>query len=243
MSHPCLVTIDSRSAPRTMFAGDQLVDVDLPTGTRVLYTKPPIEPLRDVDAAIRYAINHPKGSEPLYALLKPGMKVTIAIDDISLPLPPMRRPDIRERVLTIVLDMLTDHGVDDVEMIIATSVHRRMTGPEVRHMVGDRIFNKYWPDKLYNHDAEDPDGMVYLGATDLGEEVELNRRAVESDLIIYVNLNLVPMDGGHKSVAVGLCGYRSLRAHHNPKVMRDCHSYMNPETSALNDTASYAWGA
>jgi nickel-dependent lactate racemase len=234
MSHPCLVTLDSRSKPRTLFSGDQLVEVDLPTGTRVLYSKPPMEPLKDVDAAIRYAINHPHNSEPLYALLKPGMKVTIAIDDISLPLPPMRRPDVRERVLTIVLDMLTDHGVDDVEMIIATSVHRRMKGFEVRHMVGDTIFNKYWPDKLYNHDAEDPDGMVYLGATELGEEVELNRRAVESDLVIYVNLNLVPMDGGHKSVAVGLCGYRSLRAHHNPKVMRDCHSYMNPETSALN---------
>ncbi len=234
MSHPCLVTLDSRSAPRTLFSGDQLVEVDLPTGTRVLYPKPPIAPLKDVDAAIRYAINHPENSEPLYALLKPGMKVTIAIDDISVCLPPMRRPDVRERVLTVVLDQLTDHGVDDIEMIIATSVHRRMKGFEVRHMVGDTIFDKFWPDKLYNHDAEDADNMVHIGTTDEGEEVELNRRAVESDLIIYVNLNLVPMDGGHKSVAIGLCGYRSLRANHNPKVMRACYSYMNPESSALN---------
>ncbi len=234
MSHPCLVTLDSRSAPRTLFSGDQLVDVDLPTGTRVLYPKPPMAQLKDVDAAIRYAINHPENSEPLYAKLRPGMKVTIAIDDISLPLPPMKRPDVRERVLRIVLDLLTDHGVDDVELIIATSVHRRMKAFEVRHMVGDDIFNAYWPDKLYNHDAEDKDKMVHIGTTDMGEEVELNRRAVESDLVIYVNLNLVPMDGGHKSVAVGLCGYRSLQAHHNPQTMRDCYSYMDPSTSALN---------
>jgi lactate racemase len=233
MTHPCLVTIDSKSAPRTLFSGDRLVDVDLPTGTRVVYPKPPLEALKDVDAAIRYAINHPYNSEPLYAKLRPGMKVTIAIDDISLPLPPMRRPDIRERVLTIVLDLLADHGVDDVEMIIATSVHRRMTAAEVRHIVGDKIFKAYWPKKLYNHDAENAANMKYIGATDLGEEVELNKRAVESDLVIYVNLNLVPMDGGHKSVSVGLCGYRSLRAHHNPKVMRDCHSYMDPSSSAL----------
>jgi len=233
VSHPCLITLDSRSAPRTLFSGDRLVEVDLPTGTRVLYSKPPIEPLKDVDAAIRYALNHPENSEPLYARLRPGMKVCIAIDDISLPLPPMRRPDVRERVLTIVLALLADYAVDDVEIIIATSVHRRMKAFEVRHVVGDRIFDKYWPDKLYNHDAEDKDNMVYLGTTELGEEVEINRRAVESDLVIYVNLNLVPMDGGHKSVAVGLCGYRSLRAHHNPRVMRDCYSYMNPETSSL----------
>ena len=33
----------------------------------------------------------------------------------------------------------------------------------------------------------------------------MNKRAIESDLLIYLNINLVPMDGGHKSVAVGLC--------------------------------------
>ncbi|MCK6588814.1 MAG: DUF2088 domain-containing protein [Polyangiaceae bacterium] len=234
MSHPCVVTIDSRSAPRVLFSGDRLVEVDLPTGTRVLYPKPPLEPLKDVDAAIRYAINHPYNSEPLYAKLRPGMKVTIAVDDISLPLPPMRRPDVRERVLTIVLDLLADYGVDDIEIIIATSVHRRMKAFEVRHMVGDKIFDAYWPKKLYNHDAENAAQMKYIGTTEHGEEVELSKRAVESDLVIYVNLNLVPMDGGHKSVAVGLCGYRSLRAHHNPRVMRDCYSYMDPATSALN---------
>ena len=41
-------------------------------------------PLKDPDAAIRYAINHPHGSEPLYAKLRPGMSVTIAVDDINL---------------------------------------------------------------------------------------------------------------------------------------------------------------
>ena len=233
MSHPCLITLDKRSAPRVLFSGDRLVEVDLPEGTRVLYPKPPLEPLKDPDAAIRYAINHPHGSEPLYAKLRPGMSVTIAVDDISLPLPPMKRPDVRERVLNIVLELLADHGVDDIEIIIATSVHRRMTGPEVRRMVGDKVFNAYWPDRLYNHDAEDQANMVEIGSTELGEVVELSSRAVESDLIIYVNLNFVPMDGGHKSVAVGLCGYKSLQAHHNPKVMRNCHSYMDPSSSGL----------
>ncbi len=234
MTHPLVVTLDKKSAPRTLFYGDRLMDVDLPPGTRCIYPRPPLEPLKDVDAAIRYAITHPYNSEPLYAKLKPGMKVVIAIDDISLPLPPMRRPDVRERVLTIVLQLLADHGVDDVTMIIATSVHRRMTGEEIRHVVGDKIFNSYYPDRLYNHDAEDPNGMKFVGTTELGEEVELNKKAVESDLLIYVNLNLVPMDGGHKSVSVGLCGYRSLKAHHNPKVMRACHSYMDPAKSELN---------
>jgi nickel-dependent lactate racemase len=232
-SHPLVVTLDKKSAPRAVFSGDRLIEVDMPAGTRVIYPRPPMESLKDVDAAIRYALIHPAESEPLYAKLRPGMRVVIAIDDLSVPLPPMRGPDIRERVLTIVLGMLADYGVEDVEIIIATSIHRRMTAEEVRHVVGDRIFRAYWPDRLYNHDAEDTNGMKYVGTTEHGEVVELNRRAVEADLIIYVNVNFVPMDGGHKSVAVGLCGYKSLRAHHNPQVMRDCWSYMDPGKSAL----------
>jgi hypothetical protein len=233
MTHPLVVTLDRQSAPRTIFAGDKLVEVDMPPGTRVLYPRPPLAPVKDPDAAIRYALNHPHGSDPLHAKLRPGMKVVIAIDDVSLPLPPMRRPDVRERVLTVVLQMLADHGVEDVEMIIATSVHRRMTADEIRHIVGDRIFDRYYPHRLYNHDAEDTKNMKEVGTTDHGEVVELNRKAVESDLVIYVNLNFVPMDGGHKSVSVGLCGYKSLQAHHTPHTMRACHSYMDPSKSAL----------
>jgi len=232
-THPLVVTIDRKSAPRAVFSGDQLVSVDLPEGTRVIYPRPPLESLKDPDAAIRYALNHPLGSDPLHAKLRPGMSVVIAIDDVSVPLPPMRTPDTRQRVLTIVLGMLADHGVEDIEMVIATSIHRRMTAAEVRHMTGDRIFKAYWPDRLYCHDAEDPKGLKVVGTTDHGELVELNRKAVEADLLIYVSLNFVPMSGGHKSVAVGLCGYRSLRAHHNPHVMRKCWSYMDPASSAL----------
>ncbi len=236
-SHPLVVTIDKKSRPRAVFSGDQLIEVDLPVGARVVYPRPPLEALKDVDAAIRYALTHPLNSEPLYAKLRPGMKVVIAIDDLSVPLPPMRRPDVRGRVLTVVLGLLADHGVEDVEIVIATGLHRRMRAEEVRYVVGDRIFDAYWPKRLYNHDGEDPDGMKYVGTTDHGEVVELNRSAVEADLLVYVNVNFVPMDGGHKSVGVGLCGYKSLRAHHNPEVMRACHSYMDPAKSALATSA------
>ena len=75
MSHPSVVTLDKKSAPRTLFAGDMLVEVDLPPGTRCIYPKPPLASLKDPDAAIRYALNHPLNSEPLHAKLRPGLKV------------------------------------------------------------------------------------------------------------------------------------------------------------------------
>ncbi len=225
--------LDEKSAPRIIHSGEDILVEHLPAGTRVIYPNPPMQPLANPRAAVRYALTHPENSEPLYALLKPGMKLTIAVDDISLPLPMMKTPDIRQSILEHVLELAADNGVDDIEIIIAVSLHRHMHSWEVKRMVGERIFNAYWPKKLYNHDAEDRENIVSLGQTELKEEVALNRRAVESDLLIYVNINLVPMDGGNKSVAVGLSSYESIRAHHNSHTMVRCHSYMDPARSAL----------
>lgn len=229
-----VVTIDTDSAPRIMFYGENFLLEDLPVGTRVIYPKRPITGVANPQATIRYALNHPEGMDPLHALLKPGMKVTVAIDDISMPLPIMRTPDVRQLVLEIVCEMLADHGVDDVHLIIALALHRRMTDAEIKRMVGQKIWDEYAPDRLYNHDACDPDGMVVLGKTRHGELVEVNRRAAESDLVIYVNMNFVPMNGGHKSMGVGLCGYESLKSHHTPKMIADSNSYMNPPDSAIS---------
>jgi len=232
-THESIVYIDSDSAPRVMPSGEDFILEDLPVGTRVLYPNPPLKGLPNREAAIRYALNHPFDCDPLFAQLEPGMKVTIAVDDISLPLPPMATPDIRQTMLEIVLDMLAGHGVDDVHIIIANSLHRKMTAWEMKRMVGQRIFDAYYPDRYYNHDAEWKDGMMKIGETRHKEPLSLNRRAAESDLLIYCNINFVPMDGGHKSVAVGLCDYESLRAHHDPQTIRDSDSYMDPARSEL----------
>jgi hypothetical protein len=229
-----IVTIDRDSPPRVIFSGEDLLLEDLPVGTKVIYPKPPMEGLSNVKSAIRWAINHPEGCEPLHAKLRPGMKVTVALDDISLPLPPMRTPDARQQVLEVLLPLLEESGVDDVHLVIAIALHRRMTEAEMKRMVGEKIFDAFYPDRYYNHDAEDPDGLVTLGETEHGEKVVINRRAAESDLVIYVNLNLVPMDGGHKSMGTGLTNYEGVKAHHTPLHIRKSHSYMDPERSEMH---------
>jgi hypothetical protein len=42
------------------------------------------------------------------------------------------------------------------------------------------------------------------------------------------------MDGGHKSVPVGLSTYRSVRHHHNVNTLMTSRSYMDPETSSFH---------
>jgi lactate racemase len=235
---PGFVLEVDRSTPPTLFMHGEGFRLErLPVGSRVLYPPEALPALKDPDAAIRHALLNPHGDDPLPALLRPGMKLTIAFDDVSLPLPPMRRPDVRQRVIEAVLDLAAEAGVDDVVLIAALALHRRMHDFELRHALGDRIYDAFQPHGLLQqHDAEDPDGMTYIGQTDEGEDVEINRRAAESDLIVYVNINLVAMDGGHKSVATGLASYRSLRHHHNVRTMQHSRSFMDQEHSALHSS-------
>ncbi len=221
-----------------MHHGEQFRLVKLPPDrSRIIYPPEPLAPIEDPDSAIREALESPIDSDPLSARLFAGMKLTIAFDDVSLPLPPMRRPDVRQRVIEAVLDLAARAGVDDVHLIAALALHRRMTEAELRHVVGDRVYDAFAPrGQLYNHDAEDPDAMVLLGETRHGEEVQISKRAAESDLVIYVNLNLVAMDGGWKSTATGLSGYQALRHHHNPETMLKSRSFMDREHSELHSS-------
>jgi hypothetical protein len=117
-----------------------------------------------------------------------------------------------------------------------------MTEAELRHAVGDRVYDAFAPHGLlYNHDAEDPDNLAFLGTTPQGEEVEISKRAAESDLVVYVNINLVAMDGGHKSTATGLASYRSLRHHHNVATMQRSRSFMDRHSSELH-TSNWRMG-
>jgi hypothetical protein len=233
-----VLEVDDRTPPLVVHQGEGFRLEHFPAGTRVIYPPESLPGTDDVDGAIRHALANPEGSEPLAELLRPGMRLTIAFDDISLPLPPMRRPDVRQRVLEQVLSMAADAGVDDVELISANSLHRRLTPHELRDIVGERVYRSFYPaGRLTNHDAEDADNLLHVGLTDQGEDVEINRRAAESDLLVYVNVNLVAMDGGHKSVPIGLASYKSLKHHHNVKTMVHSHSFMDPDKSHLHHSA------
>ena len=144
---PGFVLEVDRSTPPTLFMhGEGFRLEKLPVGSRVVY---PPEPL-----PVHSTTPTPPSATPCCTrstatrcppCSSPGMKLTIAFDDISLPLPPMRRPDIRQRVIEAVLDLAAEAGVDDVELIAALALHRRMTEAELRHAVGDRVYDAFAP--------------------------------------------------------------------------------------------------
>ena len=179
-----VLEVDKSTPPTLFWNGEGFTLETLPEGSRVIYAPEPMPAIEDPYRAIRHALLHPVGDrDPLPALLRPGMKLTICFDDVSLPLPPMEAPDARQMVIETVLDMAAEAGVDDVMLIAALALHRRMTEEELRHALGDRVYDAFAPyGLLTQHDAEDPENLIDLGQTEQGEEVEINKRAATSDL-------------------------------------------------------------
>jgi hypothetical protein len=207
-----VLDVDRNHPPIVFHHGTGLRAERLPAGrTRVVYAGDPA-PGVDAEAAIRRAVREPVGSEPLASRLRSGMKLTIAFDDLSQPLPPMRRPDARQQIIEAVLDLAAEAGVDDVQIIAARGLRRRMTEAELRHAVGDRVHDAFAPHGLLrNHDGADPAGLVVIGTTSDGEPVELDARAAASDLVIDVRVHGAATNGGHESLATTLSGYTARR--------------------------------
>ncbi len=233
MADECVKFLD-RDEKFVLFYGNGFIIDALPKGTRVIYPPKPIKAIKNPAKAIDGALENPLNSEPLLRLLKKGMKVTIAFDDLSLPLPPMKNPDLRQVAIKLILKKLDKAGIDDIHLISAICLHRKMTKKEFEGMLGRDIVERFYPDRLYNHDAEDKSNMVKIGKTEHGDEVNVNKRAYESDLVIYVNINFVPMDGGHKSFATGLCDYHTVKHTHNVHALMNSTSYFDPDKSMLH---------
>lgn len=220
------------------YSGNSLVNVRLPDSSTVLYPPPASKGIApgDIAAAVRQAFLEPVDMPPLAELVSSRSRVLIAFDDNCQPFPPTGRPEIRQRMLETLLPMLYEAGVDkkNLHLICAVALHRKMKRHELEFMVGKRIMEEFYPDQLTNFDAEAPEELAYLGETTEGEPVEVSRRVIESDLVIYLDTVQIPLNGGHKSVAVGLGSYRSIAAHHSPHMTKTSPHVMQPEGSHMH---------
>jgi len=206
------------------YYGERVLWEKVPETTRVLYPPAPKPGLDNLKKALERACERPVGCYPLSAQLKPGMRVTICFPDLSVPMPVCCLPDVRQPLLEALVQQVTAAGVTDLQLIAATGLNRRLGPAELRRIVGPDIFDSFYPDRLFSHDAEDADS-VYLGKTDEGEIVEVNHRVGRSDLLLYLGLNYAGFGGGYRPILTGLTTYRSASFHHNPECLLRSDSF------------------
>jgi nickel-dependent lactate racemase len=199
--------------------GDQMIPVKLPDNVK---SAPPglsttLSPVDDIEETIRKALKEPLGRPPLSEIVKPDWKVTIAFDDPTVPcFTPIWEPAIR-----LVIQELEKGGVkrSNITLLCANGLHRKFTRRELAGIIGEDLVKEFRY-RLICHDAEDNENLTYMGTTESGYEVEINKLVTDSDLTVYINTVVWRgFNGGWKSVCVGLGSYRSIRWHHTPDSM------------------------
>jgi hypothetical protein len=199
--------------------GDRMIPIMLPDNT---LSAPPglstsLSPVDDIADAIRKALQKPLGRPPLSQIAKPNARVTIAFDDPTVPcFAPVWEPAIK-----LVIAELEKCGVkkSHITLLCANGLHRKFTRRELAKVIGKELVKEFGY-RVLCHDAEDSENMVYLGTTDSGYEVEINKLVTDSDLTVYINTVVWRgFNGGWKSICVGLASYRCIRWHHTPDSM------------------------
>ena len=109
------------------------------------------------------SIRNPIGMAPLRDIAKAGDKVVIVIPDIVKG---GNQPTSHRKVaIRVCLDELYAVGVEkkDVLLLISNGLHPRATVPEMRTILGEELFNEFYPaGQITSHDSEDYDHLVDL---------------------------------------------------------------------------------
>ena len=147
MPRPGFVLDVDRSTPPILFwHGEDFSLEKLPAGrSRVIYPPEPLAALDDIDGAIRHALLQPARPGSAAGAAVPGHEADDRLRRHQPAAAEDAPPDIRQRVIEAVLDLAADAGVDDVHLIAALALHRRMTEAELRHAVGDRVYDAFAP--------------------------------------------------------------------------------------------------
>ncbi len=192
--------------------GRSALDVQLPDNWRVLGELRPKSALANADppAACAEALSVPVGSERIASRNLSGRRVVIVVDDHSRPTP------VREFIQPIVAELASAGARDeDIDILIATGVHRTSRPEEVEAKLGREIMSRF---RWRCHNAYDPAGLADLGATSRGTRVLLDKLLLDADLILCVGSLephlLLGFGGGFKMILPGCAGAETIGRNH-----------------------------
>jgi nickel-dependent lactate racemase len=204
--------------------GDTKMRVELPDSATVVrygetYTDPDAV---DAVAAIRTALRNPLGFPPLRDLGGPTKKVVIGFPDRVKG--GAQRFAHRRTAIPLIVEELLAGGtkLENITLLCCMGLHRKNTLAEFYQYLGRDIVDRFWPDRLVNHDGEATD-LCDFGVDGMGNPVQCNRMMAEADLPIVVGHcagnPYGGFSGGYKMVVTGITGRASIASHHAPKTM------------------------
>jgi len=154
------------------------------------------------DVIVEEAFSNPIGSDPISQILKGYKDVLILVDDYTRTTPV-------QKVLPRLMRELEMAGIKSsgIKILIALGTHRPMTEEEIKEKFGKDFSERY---SILNHPWWDSSQLSYLGETEGGTPIFVNRLVEEVDFIIGIG-QIVPhrvsgFSGGGNIIQPGICG-------------------------------------
>ncbi len=190
---------------------EQLAAVLVPNKNEDLLQEP--TPVQEM-ACVQNALEHPIASERLSVLAKGKKNIVVITSDHTRPVP-------SAITLPLLLKEIRLGSPDaDITIIIATGLHRGMTEEEMVAKFGKEVVEK---EHFVNHNSNDASSLVNLGTLPSGSKCELNKLAVEADLLVsegFIEPHFFAgFSGGRKSVLPGIASKDCVNINHSAKAI------------------------
>ncbi|QTL99260.1 nickel-dependent lactate racemase [Iocasia frigidifontis] len=170
--------------------------------------------IKNEEELVRDALEHPIGSKRLRDIAVGKKKVVIVTSDHTHAVP-------SKITLPILLSEIRIGNSDaDITILIATGLHRETTEAEQRSMFGDTIVDH---EKIVVNRAFQPNDFVHVCKLPSGADFNVNRLAVECDLLVtegFIEPHFFAgFSGGRKSILPGICSQETVNENHSFKAI------------------------
>jgi nickel-dependent lactate racemase len=184
--------------------------VDLPGNSIVL--RPPKQPAaKAFDVVVNDALDSPLDVKPLAEWDLREKKICILVDDWGRPTP-------AGEFLPGVLLRLNKAGADDddITIVTASGMHDPIGEKDMERKVASEAYRRI---RCVSHNGGDPDMISFVGITDSGCPVWVNRHVAESDFTMALGRvfmhSCYGYEGGYKMIVPGVASFETILRDHS----------------------------
>ena len=172
-----------------------------------------LEPLKDLNNAIKESIRNPINSKPLSSLSK-NKKICIIVPDKTRACP-------TKEILPLVLEEIKECKPSDLKILIGNGLHKPMSNQEIIEMLGKNIIEEY---EVINHSANEEKELINLKEeTSYGTPIIVNKIVAKSDYVIGIGLVephfFAGYSGGRKIILPAVAGKEAIFNNHSYKMI------------------------
>jgi lactate racemase len=179
------------------------------------------------------AISEPRGEAPLVDKIEKAKKIALIIGD---------RRYIKQQIqiLNYTLDLLKNFPKENISIFLASADRSKLTLKDIG--VPEEIIKNY---EFIQHNSR-ADDCVYIGLTKSNTQVKINKRLLQFDLKIGIDIVrphlFAGYTGGGQIILPGLSHYKTIEANHSMRVKETSvlGNYLNnPVKVDMNEAAEF----